>query len=279
MMQLRPTKGPDGKRRQWGADSHQNPMPVVPRIAGEWSMVFGRTAVVFTVAAWVALVITVLGRAFSRRRAARRRSSRPPASCSPSRCSPSSAIAYLVGPPGLLLPRQPPSPRAAGDDRRVLRGRAADAHRAGALLPGGAGRDPDDAPVDRAAGVPGHAAWCCSSTIRPSRATRSPAACSSARTRAAGGDRAAAVRASRALRSGARALSARRATGTRRRCEHEVLRRSRPTTSTPRPGSRSLSERYQPADHNDSSSRRHVIGQLASDLALTARRSARRRRR
>ena len=63
-MQAR-TKGPDGKRRQWGADSHQNPMPIVPRIAGEWSMLFGRSAVVLTVAAWVALLITVLERTFS----------------------------------------------------------------------------------------------------------------------------------------------------------------------------------------------------------------------
>jgi cellulose synthase/poly-beta-1,6-N-acetylglucosamine synthase-like glycosyltransferase len=60
-MQLRKT-GPDGKRRQWGADSHQNPMPIVPRIAGDWSMLFGRSAVVLTVAAWVALVVTVLER-------------------------------------------------------------------------------------------------------------------------------------------------------------------------------------------------------------------------
>lgn len=51
-------------RRQWGADSHQDPMPVVPRIAGEWSMGFGRAAVVVTVAAWVALVVTVLARVF-----------------------------------------------------------------------------------------------------------------------------------------------------------------------------------------------------------------------
>src|SRR6201996_3115439 len=49
-------------KRQWGADSHQDPMPVVPRIAGEWSMGFGRAAVVLTVAAWVALVITILAR-------------------------------------------------------------------------------------------------------------------------------------------------------------------------------------------------------------------------
>jgi cellulose synthase/poly-beta-1,6-N-acetylglucosamine synthase-like glycosyltransferase len=65
MTRLQRSTGPGGKRRQWGADSHQNPMPVVPRIAGEWSMLFGRAAVVVTAAAWVALVITALGRALS----------------------------------------------------------------------------------------------------------------------------------------------------------------------------------------------------------------------
>jgi cellulose synthase/poly-beta-1,6-N-acetylglucosamine synthase-like glycosyltransferase len=35
-------------------------MPAVPRVAGDWTMAFGRAAVVFTVAAWLALVITVL---------------------------------------------------------------------------------------------------------------------------------------------------------------------------------------------------------------------------
>ncbi len=35
-------------------------MPAVPRVAGEWAMAFGRAAVVLTVAAWVALVVTVL---------------------------------------------------------------------------------------------------------------------------------------------------------------------------------------------------------------------------
>jgi cellulose synthase/poly-beta-1,6-N-acetylglucosamine synthase-like glycosyltransferase len=49
-----------GVRRQWGADSHDDPMPAVPRIAGEWAMAFGRAAVVLTVVAWVALVVTVL---------------------------------------------------------------------------------------------------------------------------------------------------------------------------------------------------------------------------
>ena len=49
-----------GVRRQWGADSHKDPMPSVPRIAGDWSMAFGRAAVVLTVAAWLALVVTVV---------------------------------------------------------------------------------------------------------------------------------------------------------------------------------------------------------------------------
>ncbi|MHB1571936.1 MAG: glycosyltransferase family 2 protein, partial [Solirubrobacteraceae bacterium] len=48
------------RRRQWGADRHQNPMPAVPRIAGEWTMAVGRTAVVVTVAAWIALLFTVI---------------------------------------------------------------------------------------------------------------------------------------------------------------------------------------------------------------------------
>jgi cellulose synthase/poly-beta-1,6-N-acetylglucosamine synthase-like glycosyltransferase len=47
-------------RRQWGADSHRDPIPAVPRIAGDWAMAFGRAAVVFTVATWAALVVTVL---------------------------------------------------------------------------------------------------------------------------------------------------------------------------------------------------------------------------
>jgi hypothetical protein len=47
-------------RRQWGADRHENPMPVVPRKAGEWTMTIGRAALVITVAAWVALVATVV---------------------------------------------------------------------------------------------------------------------------------------------------------------------------------------------------------------------------
>ncbi len=48
------------KRRLWRAETQANPMPAVPRIAGDWAMAFGRAAVVFTVAAWIALVVTVL---------------------------------------------------------------------------------------------------------------------------------------------------------------------------------------------------------------------------
>jgi cellulose synthase (UDP-forming) len=50
----------DGPRRQWGADSNIDPMPQVPRIAGDWTMTIGRAAVVFTVAAWIALVVSVV---------------------------------------------------------------------------------------------------------------------------------------------------------------------------------------------------------------------------
>jgi len=49
-----------GPRRQWGADKNMDPMPQVPRIAatGRWRI--GRFAVVFTVAAWAALMVTVI---------------------------------------------------------------------------------------------------------------------------------------------------------------------------------------------------------------------------
>ena len=50
----------DSGRRQWGADRHENPMPAVPRKAGEWTMTIGRMALVATVAAWIALVATVV---------------------------------------------------------------------------------------------------------------------------------------------------------------------------------------------------------------------------
>ncbi len=65
MSVLKSRRGPGGIRRQWGVPPHPDPMPAVPRIAGEWTMIFGRAAVVVTVAAWVALVVSILARAFS----------------------------------------------------------------------------------------------------------------------------------------------------------------------------------------------------------------------
>ncbi len=60
-MRLWPKVDPvTGLRRQLGADDHANPMPQVPRIAGEWSMLFGRAAVVVTVGAWAALAFTLI---------------------------------------------------------------------------------------------------------------------------------------------------------------------------------------------------------------------------
>jgi cellulose synthase/poly-beta-1,6-N-acetylglucosamine synthase-like glycosyltransferase len=50
----------DRPRRQWGSDRHSNPMPAVPRQAGEWTMMLGRAAVVVTVGSWLALVITIV---------------------------------------------------------------------------------------------------------------------------------------------------------------------------------------------------------------------------
>jgi cellulose synthase/poly-beta-1,6-N-acetylglucosamine synthase-like glycosyltransferase len=58
MMRLR--RDPSQPRRQWGADSHKDPMPAVPRVVGDWTMAFGRAAVVLTIVAWAALVVTVL---------------------------------------------------------------------------------------------------------------------------------------------------------------------------------------------------------------------------
>jgi cellulose synthase (UDP-forming) len=47
-------------RRQWGADRHENPMPAVPRKPGDWTMTIGRAALVVTVVSWIALVVTVV---------------------------------------------------------------------------------------------------------------------------------------------------------------------------------------------------------------------------
>jgi len=53
-------KEPKTARGQWGADRHANPMPIVPRSAGDWTMALGRAALVVTVAAWLGLVMTLV---------------------------------------------------------------------------------------------------------------------------------------------------------------------------------------------------------------------------
>jgi hypothetical protein len=53
-------RDPTEPRHQLGTNGHQDPMPVVPRVASDRTMAFGRAAVAITVAAWLALVITVV---------------------------------------------------------------------------------------------------------------------------------------------------------------------------------------------------------------------------
>ncbi len=48
------------RRRQWGSDRQLDPMPVVPRSAGEGVLALGRAAVLVTVAAWAAMVVTTV---------------------------------------------------------------------------------------------------------------------------------------------------------------------------------------------------------------------------
>jgi cellulose synthase/poly-beta-1,6-N-acetylglucosamine synthase-like glycosyltransferase len=56
----RSQRDPTQPRHQLGTNGHQDPMPVVPRVASDRTMAFGRAAVALTVAAWLALVITVV---------------------------------------------------------------------------------------------------------------------------------------------------------------------------------------------------------------------------
>ena len=53
-------RDPTEPRHQLGTNGHQDPMPVVPRVASDRTMAFGRAAVAITVAAWLALVVTVV---------------------------------------------------------------------------------------------------------------------------------------------------------------------------------------------------------------------------
>ena len=154
-------------------------MPAVPRVAGDWAMAFGRAAVVLTVAAWLALVFTVVngeieggsdraeplrdGRIPPRRHRPRRLGDRLP-----------------LRPPRLLLPAKTNRrvPRAMIDE--YFDERRPSVTVADPLLPGGARRDPDDAAVRGAAGVPGPARGAARSTTRRIPATPPAPSCSTA---------------------------------------------------------------------------------------------------
>ena len=53
-------------RRQWGSDRHLDPMPAVPRPASEGLVGLGRVAVVVSTAAWLAFIVASAMRDFSR---------------------------------------------------------------------------------------------------------------------------------------------------------------------------------------------------------------------
>ena len=55
------------RRRQWGSDRHQDPLPAVPRVAADWLVGLGRVAVAVSTAAWVTFMVASIMRDFSRR--------------------------------------------------------------------------------------------------------------------------------------------------------------------------------------------------------------------
>jgi cellulose synthase/poly-beta-1,6-N-acetylglucosamine synthase-like glycosyltransferase len=55
------------RRRQWGSDRHQDPLPAVPRVAADWLVGVGRVAVAVSTAAWVTFMVASIMRDFSRR--------------------------------------------------------------------------------------------------------------------------------------------------------------------------------------------------------------------
>ncbi len=59
------------RRRQWGADRQQNPMPSVPAPPSDFTMAAGRMALVVTFVTWLAFLATTLGRQFTGSEAAR----------------------------------------------------------------------------------------------------------------------------------------------------------------------------------------------------------------
>jgi len=58
---------PGRRRRQWGSDRHQDPLPAVPRVAADWLVGLGRVAVAVSTAAWVTFMVASIMRDFSRR--------------------------------------------------------------------------------------------------------------------------------------------------------------------------------------------------------------------
>jgi len=51
---------PENGRRQWGSGRHFDPMPAIPRPAGDAMLAIGRAGVVLTVGVWAALVVSVV---------------------------------------------------------------------------------------------------------------------------------------------------------------------------------------------------------------------------
>ena len=141
------------RRRQWGADRHLDPMPVVPRIAGDGSLALGRAA---------AFISRRLARArrHGRREADLRTRSRAGrlarglAFIVVVSLLAASATAYLIARLGFYQRARAHrrSPRAVIDSSSSGDARA-DGNRS--VLPRGASGDPADAALGGAAGVPG----------------------------------------------------------------------------------------------------------------------------
>ena len=143
-------------RRQRGSDTRVDPLPAVAPPASDAMMAFGRIAIVFTIAAWLAYVLSyfltgiinssyqnnerfLLGNYRLRRHHLLSRALR---------------TALSGGPDGRAVPHPGAPPGAASGDRRILRHLIADHDGAGAFLPGGNLDDPKDPAVRGAAGVP-----------------------------------------------------------------------------------------------------------------------------
>ncbi len=139
-------------------------------------------------------------------------------------------------------------------------------------------RDPDDAAVGRAAGVPRHARRAADRRPAEPALRRRRAGCSTAPRRCPPRSSACSSEPRARFDRAARPLRGRRRPGNGSRRGDEVLTRWPPSTNTPPAGSRSLTSipgrRPQRAFFTT-----HVLGSSAADLALIGARPARRRRR